>query len=112
LIRRTVISPSELDQRVTLEYQTKVSDGGGGFTTTWVAAATVWAKITTMRSSEAIVNMQATGSAVHNILIRYRTDVKSSWRVGHRGKYFSLIGPPIDLNMRREFLDMKAKEAA
>jgi SPP1 family predicted phage head-tail adaptor len=98
---------------VTLEYQTKTSDGmSAPVGSAWVVAATVWAKITTMRSTEAITNMQATGVAIHNILIRYRTDVKSSWRVGHRGKYFSLIGPPIDLNMRREYLDMKCKEVA
>jgi SPP1 family predicted phage head-tail adaptor len=112
LIKRYPISPSELTERVTLEYQTRISDGSGGFITSWVVGATVWAKVTTMRSSEAVINMQTTGTAIHNIVIRYRTDLKFSWRIGHRGKYYSLIGPPIDLGMQREFLDIKAKEVA
>ena len=105
------LGPHELSKRITLERPEKVPDGGGGFTSTWVVAATVWAKITTQRSDEAIIAMQSTGTAVHNIVIRFRTDVKSSWRIGYSGKYYNIIGPPIDLNKAHRFMDIKAKEA-
>ena len=102
----------ELNHQVVLQYKTRVADGMGGFTDTYVTAATVWAKMTTLRSDEAIQAMATTGTAVHNITIRYRTDVKASWRVKFGNRYFAIIGPPIDVNFKHEFLELKCKESA
>jgi len=100
----------ELDRQITLQYKTRVADGMGGWTETYVNAATVWAKITTLRSDEAIQAMSTTGTAIHNITIRYRTDVRASWRVKYGSRYFSIIGPPIDLHMQHKFIELKCKE--
>ena len=67
----------DMRNRITLQYKTRVSDGMGNFTESYVDAATVWAKKTTHRSDEAVQNMQATGIALHNFRIRYRRDVKA-----------------------------------
>lgn len=83
----------------------------GSFTTSWVDAATVWARKTTHRSDEAVQAMATTGTAVHNFRIRYRTDVKSSWRIKEGSKYMAIIGPPIEVE-RRRWLDITAKETA
>jgi len=101
----------ELNRQVILQYKTRVPDGGSGFTDTWNTAATVWAKITTLRSDDAIHAMSTTGTAIHNITIRYRTDVRSSWRIKFGSRYFAIIGPPIDVNMEHKFLDIKCKES-
>jgi len=100
----------EMNHQVSLQYKTRVADGMGGWTDTFVTAATVWAKITTMRSDEAINAMATTGTAIHNITIRYRTDVRANWRVRYGSRYFAIIGPPIDVNFKHEFLDIKCKE--
>ncbi len=105
-----IISPSGLTTRISLQAPTKVPDGAGGFVVTWVTIANEWAKKTTLRSDEAIVAMQTTGTAIHNFVIRYRTDVKSSWRIKEGNKYYNIIGPPIDIDARKEWLDIKAKE--
>lgn len=105
-------SPSELNRRITLEYPIKTPGGAGGFVTTWAIAATVWARITTLRTDEAILGMAQSGSAIHNIMIRYRTDINTSWRIGYGNRYYNIIGPPIDLNKAHRFLDIKVKEAA
>ena len=102
----------EMNSRVSLQYSTKVADGMGGWIVTTVTADTVWAKITTLRSDEAIQAMAITGIAIHNITIRYRTDVKASWRVKFGNRYFAIIGPPIDVNFKHEFLELKCKESA
>ena len=99
-----------LDKRITLQSKTQVRDAMGGFTETWATVATVWAKITTLRTTEAIINMAGTGSAIHNVVIRYRSDITGAWRLLYRGKYWAIIGPPIDVNKDREWLDIKAKE--
>lgn len=100
-----------LNTRIELQALTKVSDGMGGFTSTFITVATVWAKKTTHRSDEAVQAMAMTGTAVHNFRIRYRTDVKSSWRIKEGNKFMAIIGPPIEVG-NREFLDITAKEAA
>jgi SPP1 family predicted phage head-tail adaptor len=102
----------ELNKRITLQYGVKVADGMGGFTVTWIDRATVWAKITTLRSDEAIIVMQNSGIAIHNVVIRYRSDVKRFWRVRFGNSYWAIVGPPIDVNKDREWLDIKCEEAA
>ena len=105
-------SPMELNRRIELQAPTRTPDASGGFTTTYLVIATVWAKITTLRTDEAILAMQSTGTAIHNIVIRYRTDVKSSWRIKYGNKFYNVLGPPIDVNKAHRFLDLKCKEAA
>lgn len=104
----------ELNKRFSLQTSTRVSDGAGGFTTSWATIATVWGKKTTHRSDEAVQAMKETGTATHNIRIRYRTDVKSSWRVKDGNKYMTIIGPPVEVNegMGKRWLDLTVREAA
>ena len=102
--------PEELNKRITLQAPTSVNDGMGSPTVTWADVATVWAKKTTHRSDEAVQAMAATGTATHNYRIRYRTDVKASWRIKEGDRYMSIIGPPIEVE-RRTWLDITAKEA-
>ena len=106
-------SPSEFNARITLEYPSKIPDGAGGGTSTWVQAGDpVWAIISDFQSDEMVLAMQSTGVLIHKVRIRYRTDVKSTWRIGYAGKYWSLIGPPVDVAKSRRFLDLRAKETA
>jgi len=74
--------------------------------------ATVWAKLSTMRSDEAIQAMSTTGTAIHNINIAYRTDVRANWRIKFGNRYFAIIGPPIDVEFKHRELDIKCKESA
>ena len=104
-----MIQAGLLNKRITLQYPTRVSDSMGGFAITWNDAATVWAKKTTHRSDEAVQAMAQTGTLTHNFRIRYRTDVKSSWRIKEGNNYMAIIAAPIEVG-RREFLDMTAKE--
>lgn len=105
-----VTSPTDLNERITLQYPTRVSDGKGGFTVTWATIATVWAKMTPHRSDEAIQAMATTGTAIYNYRIRYRTDVASSWRIIHNGRYMAIVGPPMKkVEGSQQYLDLTAK---
>ncbi|HSW62173.1 MAG TPA: phage head closure protein [Dissulfurispiraceae bacterium] len=106
-----VTSPSDLNTRITLQCQTRVSDGMGGTVVVWTDMATVWAKKTTHRSDEAVQAMATTGTAIHNFRVRYRTDVRSSWRIKEGNKLMAIIGPPIEVE-RRAWMDITAKETA
>jgi len=102
----------EMDKQIILQYKIRVSDGMGGWVDSYVNAATVWAKMRTLKSDEAIQAMSTTGIAIHNITIRYRTDVRANWRVKYGSRYFAIIGPPIDVNFKHEFLELKCKESS
>lgn len=103
-------SPSDFNARITLEYPSTVNNGMGGDAITWIVAATVWAIVNDFQSDEMVLAMQTTGVLIHKIRIRYRPDVKTSWRIGLSGKYCNIIGPPTNPDKRRRWLDIKAKE--
>ena len=102
--------------RIKLQYKTKTPDGQGSFTEAWVDVPSdasdgkMAAQKTTHRSDEAVQAMATTGLATHNFRIRYRQDVKGSWRIQEGVKFMALIGPPIEVE-RRRFLDLTAREA-
>ena len=112
--KRTTTSPSDLDKRITLQTVTKVPDGMGNFDDTFIDIDTVWAKKTTHRSDEAVQDMKETGTLTHNWRLRYRKDVRASWRINFGNKYMAIIGPPIEVNEGggRHWLDITAKESA
>ena len=101
-----------LNKRITLQHQTKVPDAYGSFTIVWADLKTVWAKLTTHRSDEAVQAMKQTGKAVHNIRIRYRGGINSSMRVKYGNRYMAIIGPPIEVDGGRHWLDIVVEEAS
>lgn len=104
-------SPDELNKRITWQYSTKVPDGMGGFTTTWVDACTVWAAIWPISANEIIAANAISMVVSHRIRQRYRSVFKSSWRGKFGNRFFSIIGI-INPNESCEWLDVLCKEAA
>ena len=79
-----------LNKRITLVQSVKIPDGAGGYKSTWVTQATVWAEL---RKPE--VKTEVAGGAIASVLlrevsIRYRTDVVKGWRVKYGAKTFSV----------------------
>lgn len=117
--RKTITgpSPSEFNARITLEYQSRVSDGGGGFTDTWVAASdqgdpanpSIAAIVNEFQSDETVIAMQFSPQKIIKIQIRFRTDVKSNWRVKYKGRYYNILGDPIDVENNRRWLFFRMK---
>jgi SPP1 family predicted phage head-tail adaptor len=101
----------DLKKRITLQYQTKVPDGMGGFTTGWVDVASVFAAIWPISASEQVANMQVSMTITHRIRIRYRADIKASWKIKYGTKYFNIVGI-INPNTENEMLDLMVKEVA
>lgn len=102
-----------LNKRIDIQAQTKVSDGMGGFTTTWTAvASSIPAAIWPVSASETVKAAQMSPTITHRIRIRYRAVLKASWRIKFGDRYFAIVGPPVDQNMAHQFLDIMCKEAA
>ena len=101
----------ELNKIVSIQAPTKVSDGLGGFVTTWVTLATVPAAIWSVSANEIIAANAPIMVVSHRIRIRYRRGFKSAWRLKFGDKYFNIVSV-INPNMGNEILDLIVKEAA
>jgi SPP1 family predicted phage head-tail adaptor len=104
-------SPDELNKRIDIQAATKVSDGMGGYSSTFITLATVWAAIWPTSANE-ITAANATSMVVsHRIRIRWRSVLKASYRLKFENRYFSIVGITCP-NEGREWLDLLCKEAA
>lgn len=83
---------SDLDKLITLQYQTRVSDSMGGFTTTWVdAVSDIYAAIWSVSAKERMQSGQTTMIATHRIKTRYRRVLKPDWRIKYGTRYFNIV---------------------
>lgn len=104
-----------LNHRITVEAQTKVSDGGGNFITTWVAVAgltNIAASKWSISAKEVWEGGRTVAIADYRFRIRYRRVFKSSWRIKDlfTGKYMSIVSTPIDVGNSHQFIEFLAKE--
>ena len=100
-----------LNKRITIQYPTKVSDAMGGFTTTWNDGDSIFAAIWPISSVEQIKSMGVTLTISHRIRIRYRKDLRSSWRLKFKDRYFDIVSIT-NPNMSNRMLDILCKEMA
>ena len=71
---------ADLNHRLVLEYAQRKPDGSGGFTTTWLSLADVWADITPRAGSESLIAGGIKGHVTHDILVRPRPEIIPSRR--------------------------------
>ena len=101
----------DLNKRITIEAPTLTSDGMGGFSTVYSSIATVYAAIWPVSATDILRNNAPMMEVTHRIRIRYRSVMKSAWRISWAGRYFSIVSI-IDPSMKHEWLDLLCKEAA
>lgn len=111
----------ELRQRVTIQARTEVSDGHDGFTVTWaVALSRVPAKLTPLRARDLERARQVDPRISHEVTVRYWQNYPADLDGGRArliyhdvaDRVFEIIGPPIDIDERHEFLTLTCREAA
>lgn len=80
----------KMRHRITIEQKTKVSDGAGGYTESWVPFVTVWASIDPVSGKEFFEAQQTQSSVSHKIRIRYKSGVLPAMRVNFKGRIFGI----------------------
>lgn len=101
----------ELTKLITIQYQTKVSDGMGGNTVTWVDWCQVWAAVWPLSAKEQVQGNQQTMTITGRIRIRYRANMKASMRLKYGNRYFNVVSI-VNPNEGNEWLDLMVKEVA
>lgn len=99
----------DLNKRIILQAQTRVSDGMGGSTVTWVAVCAIWAGVWPISAIEQVRAGMPTMVATHRVRIWYRSVLSVSWRVLYNGRYFSIVSKT-DPSESHEFIELLCKE--
>ncbi len=101
----------ELRTRATLESKSQASDGGGGFSESWSALATVWCAIEPLNGNEKPSADQIVSFSRARIRIRFRDDVTAALRLSVGSRIFA-IENATDPDGKRRWLDLLCVENA
>jgi len=104
------MNPGELNCRCILLKETKVLDDQGGYETTYIKRAAVWAKLMAVTVKTADQYEQLTPEILYRILIRCRRDVAVTDRLQYGSRVFEQISPPIDVEEKHAFLRLECRE--
>lgn len=81
----------KLRKQVVIQQKAQVSDGAGGYTTTWSTFATVRAEINDVSGGELVRAGQAQSEFTTRINIRYVAGVKAAMRVVHGSNTYEIL---------------------
>jgi len=98
-----------LRHKVSLEQKSQVSDGAGGFETSWESVASLWAGIDKLRSSERFAGGQVTADATHKFTLRYHSGIRTDMRFNWNGRLFN-IRVINDIDEKNRILEVIAEE--
>ena len=98
-----------LRKRLTIQTVSRVSDGQGGFTETWIDGATVSASIDPVKAYERFQAMQMAMPISHKIVMRFTKGVTDATRLKYGDRIFS-VKEVINEGELSRFLLIKAIE--
>jgi SPP1 family predicted phage head-tail adaptor len=102
---------SELNQRATLLARTLTPDGGGGYSESWSAFATVWIALEPLSATDAPHASRLESRIRHGITLRRRADLAAGQRVAVGPRTFR-IHALLDDGPRAPFVRLQAEEIA
>lgn len=82
---------SLLNKKVILLRPKDTEDGGGGYDTTYIPEAEVWAGVIPVTSTELRFANQQNLQVTHKIIMRYRDDIKPNWLILFKGRKLEII---------------------
>jgi len=76
-----MIQPGKLRHYAELQSQSQTSDGGGGFTLTWVKERNIWCDIRAVSGVQRLESSRLESAISHEITVRYNEDVTPQKRI-------------------------------
>ena len=86
-MRRRGQQIGRFDKRLKFQYQSRVSDGMGGYTNTWVDDLTVWAMFDPMSERQMLSESRLDADQQYKITIRWTNDFNSDLDNNYRAIY-------------------------
>ena len=98
-----------LSKRVQLQSATEARDAHGQPVRTWVNQKTVWAAVEPIRGRELETARQLASEATIRVIVRYRADITTDWRVIYSGKTLE-ITEIINEDFDNRYLVMRCRQ--
>ena len=102
---------AELVNQIVLKSKSSTQNSRGGEVITYTTVATVAAAAHPIRGREYEMFHVAGSDIDIRFTIYYREDVGAGWRVTWRGQDYEVIGPPIDVNAKKMWLELMCRTA-
>lgn len=96
--------PGLLDRRVALFYSTPTRNAGGGTVHTWNLVGYVWASFKPQTGREIQQAGQKISLALATFRLRWRTDIRASWRIVYDSVVYDLLAAPVQVG-RKQYID-------
>ncbi|HEX4301543.1 MAG TPA: phage head closure protein [Rhizomicrobium sp.] len=100
---------STLTQRATLVARTLTPDGGGGFTESWEAFATVWVALQPQGATDSVGADHLESRIRHRIVLRRRADLAAGQRAQISGRVFR-VHAVLDAGARESAVTLLCEE--
>jgi SPP1 family predicted phage head-tail adaptor len=102
------ITAGLLTQRITLQSRGAGQDVLGQASGAWSTVAEVWARARPLRSRELFAAGQIQNVSDVEFTVRWRSDIRSTWRILWRGVAHDITGEPIDVDGQQQWLEILA----
>lgn len=113
------MSVGAMRHKITLQQQTRVADGGGGFEVTWTDVDTVYAAIKPTNGRERFFGDKIEQNISHEVTIRFRNDISHKYRIKYARTRDTVttttylnINAIINEGMRERYLRLLCTEGA
>ncbi len=97
-----------LTQRITLQSRATGTDVLGQPSGAWQNVAEAWARARPLRSRELFAAGAMQSVTDVEFTIRWRADVRTTWRILWRGVAYDITGEPIDVDGQQQWLEVLA----
>ncbi len=98
-----------LRNQITLQQPAKgVADSYGASAATWADVADVWAEIEELSGIESLGGRAIAADLSHRVVIRWRSDVKPTWRIRWGDRY--LYPTAVNADAKRTNLELLCRE--
>lgn len=98
-----------LNERVTVQRSSTVSDGAGGRTVTWAESSKQWAHVRAVRGKEEERLGRVVGVETYVVTMRYGIDVLASDRLIWDTKTLQISGPAQDRDGNKRYLTLECQ---
>jgi SPP1 family predicted phage head-tail adaptor len=104
-----VLRAGDLNRQVTLQARS-TARVAGELAYSWTDVVPVMAAIHPLSGRELELAQAISAEASHQVTIRYRTNISAAMRLVYQGRFFNIASPPMDVEMRHEFLQLLCSE--
>jgi SPP1 family predicted phage head-tail adaptor len=101
----------ELRKRVTIQAETSVADGAGGYALAWTDVSTVWAEIRPISGNKIFIAQHLEGHVTHQVFMRFQSGITTDMRLTYNGRLFN-VRAVLNTDETNQWMELLVEEGA